>query len=215
MAPVSKKATAQYNKTIVPIGPGGTPGHLLRMIVMIITGGFVYPNTFVEGMDLSGRSQPPQGQPDGDDDRHGEACPSDLVDWLGTHASADVVAVTNSEVVVIEREALREFVRQNPEFAFELIGRIIRRARTATNSARNMALLDAYGRLTNALEAIASQPAPDGTRECEPISQAELASRVGCSREMVSRLMTDLAKGGYVETSRRRIVLKRKFPARW
>ena len=53
MAPVSKKATAQFNKTIVPIGPGGTPGHLLRMIVMIITGGFVYPNTFVEGMDLS------------------------------------------------------------------------------------------------------------------------------------------------------------------
>lgn len=53
MAQVSKEATARPNKTIVPVGPGGTPGHLLRMFVMVCTGGFVYPNTFVEGMDLS------------------------------------------------------------------------------------------------------------------------------------------------------------------
>ena len=53
MAQVSKEATAQTNKNVVPIGGGGTPGHLLRMLVMICTGGFVYPNTFVEGMDLT------------------------------------------------------------------------------------------------------------------------------------------------------------------
>jgi hypothetical protein len=41
------------NKNVVPIGGGGVPGHLLRMIVMICTGGFAYPNTFVEGMDLT------------------------------------------------------------------------------------------------------------------------------------------------------------------
>ncbi len=53
MAHDSKEATAQPNKTIVPVGPGGTPGHLLRMLVMVFTGGFIYPNTFVEGMDLT------------------------------------------------------------------------------------------------------------------------------------------------------------------
>lgn len=53
MAQDSKAATAQPNKTIVPVGPGGAPGHLLRMFVMVCTGGFVYPNTFVEGMDLT------------------------------------------------------------------------------------------------------------------------------------------------------------------
>ena len=133
----------------------------------------------------------------------------------GGPRSADVIAVTNSEVVVVERDALREFMRLHPDFAFDLIARIIRRARIAMNSTRNMALLDAYGRLTQALEGIAGKPGADGMRECEPVSQAELASRVGCSREMVSRLMSDLAKGGYVETSRRRIVLKKKFPQRW
>ncbi len=53
MAQSSRDATAQSNKNIVPIGSGGVPGHLLRMLVMIFTGGFIYPNTFVEGMDLT------------------------------------------------------------------------------------------------------------------------------------------------------------------
>ncbi len=53
MAQISNEATAQTNKNVVPIGGGGLPGHLLRMIVMICTGGFVYPNNFVEGMDLT------------------------------------------------------------------------------------------------------------------------------------------------------------------
>ena len=133
----------------------------------------------------------------------------------GGPRSADVAAVTNVEVVVVERDVLRDFLRENPDFALDLIGPIIRRARIAMNSTRNMALLDAYGRLTQALDAIALPPAPDGSRETASVSQAELASRVGCSREMISRLMNDLARGGYVEISRRRIVLKKKFPQRW
>jgi hypothetical protein len=53
MAQVSNEAIAKTNKNVTPIGAGGTPGHLLRMFVMICTCGFVYPNTFVEGMDLT------------------------------------------------------------------------------------------------------------------------------------------------------------------
>jgi CRP/FNR family cyclic AMP-dependent transcriptional regulator len=148
----------------------------------------------------------------------GSAGPGEMIGEMaldGGPRSADVVAIAPSEVVVVERDTLRELIRDHPDFAFALIERIIRRARMAMNSTRNMALLDAYGRLTQALEAIALPPGADGSRETAPVSQAELASRVGCSREMVSRLMNDLAKGGYVETSRRRIVLKKKFPARW
>jgi len=32
---------------------------------------------------------------------------------------------------------------------------------------------------------------------------------------MVNRLLADLAKGGYIEVSRERIVLLRKLPPRW
>ena len=53
MAQSSKETIAQTNKNVTPIGGGGLPGHLLRMVVMICTGGFIYPNTFIEGMDLT------------------------------------------------------------------------------------------------------------------------------------------------------------------
>ncbi len=53
MAQVSNTATVQSNPNVVPVGPGGVPGHIFRMVVMVCTGGFVYPNTFVEGMDLT------------------------------------------------------------------------------------------------------------------------------------------------------------------
>lgn len=133
----------------------------------------------------------------------------------GGPRSADVEAKVDSEVVAIEPAVLRDFVRAHPDFAFELMARIIRRARLATDSARSMALLDVYGRLVQVLEVLAAPADADGSRLCSPVSHADLASRVGCSREMVSRLLRDLAHGNYVELSRRRIVLRKTLPQRW
>ena len=47
------------------------------------------------------------------------------------------------------------------------------------------------------------------------ITHQQIASRVGASREMVSRLLKDLEKGGYIELGVKRITLKKKLPARW
>jgi CRP/FNR family cyclic AMP-dependent transcriptional regulator len=49
----------------------------------------------------------------------------------------------------------------------------------------------------------------------ERITHQEIASRVGCSREMVSRILKDLENGGYVRMQERRIVLVRKLPQHW
>jgi CRP/FNR family cyclic AMP-dependent transcriptional regulator len=46
-------------------------------------------------------------------------------------------------------------------------------------------------------------------------TQAEIASRVGCSREMVSRIFKDLAAGNYISVEPDRIVINREPPARW
>lgn len=37
---------------IVPVGPGGLAGKIFRCVVHVCCGGFVYPNVFIEGMDL-------------------------------------------------------------------------------------------------------------------------------------------------------------------
>jgi hypothetical protein len=39
--------------TVVPRGKGGVGAHIVRMILCTLTGGMAYPNTFVEGMDLT------------------------------------------------------------------------------------------------------------------------------------------------------------------
>ncbi len=49
------------NQNVVPVGPGGTLGRIGRMIVMVCTGGFAYPNVFVEGMDCTAIQKETQG----------------------------------------------------------------------------------------------------------------------------------------------------------
>lgn len=129
----------------------------------------------------------------------------------GGPRSASVVTLEATECVVITRHTLREHIAANPEFAFELLNRVIRRARIATENARNLALLDVYGRLVKALNELAGAAS---VIEVRPTHQ-ELASRVGSSREMISRLMKDLERGGYVAVEGRRLVMLRSLPSNW
>lgn len=133
----------------------------------------------------------------------------------GGPRSASVAAHEAAACAVITRHTLREHIAAHPAFAFELITRVIGRARLATKSARDLALLDAYTRVAHLLESLA-QAQQDGSRHiAERLTHAEIAARVGCSREMVTRLLRDLERGGYVSTAAdgsRRIA---RLPEHW
>lgn len=133
----------------------------------------------------------------------------------GGPRSASVMTVEPTTCSVISRAAVRDHLAEEPEFALELVAQVIRRARQATDTARNIALLDVYGRVVAMLE---SEHGPGSTDEpvlISPITHQGIASRVGASREMVSRLLKDLEKGGYIELGIKRITLRKKLPARW
>ena len=133
----------------------------------------------------------------------------------GGPRSASVIALERTSCVVLTRISLQAHIAEHPEFAFELLSRVIRRARVATASARSMALLDVYGRLVQLLESMAVTR-PDGSRHIpERLTHAEIAARVGCSREMVSRLLKDLEKGGYITLDGRGLTLLRPLPTGW
>ena len=136
--------------------------------------------------------------------------------WLdGGPRSASVMTLDASVCSVVSRSALRDHLAEEPEFALELVSQVIRRARAATETARNMALLDVYGRVIATLESHQGPASPDSPITLTQITHQQLASRVGASREMVSRLLKDLEKGGYIELGVKRITLKKKLPARW
>lgn len=133
----------------------------------------------------------------------------------GGPRSADVEVVEAGVVVLVTRRTLEAHLADHPQFAFELLAKVIRRARHATLGLRQIALNDVYGRLKAFLEAQA-QPGDDGTFTLDPApSHLEISRVIGCSREMVSRVVKDLETGGYVESGRRHLRLLRPMPAKW
>lgn len=130
----------------------------------------------------------------------------------GGPRSASVITLEATTCMVVTREALRAHIAADPDFAFELLKRVIRRARLATDSARNLALLDVYGRMIKVLHDLSEGEPP---RIAARPTHQELANRVGASREMISKLMKDLARGGYVANDGRGMVIVRPLPASW
>jgi CRP/FNR family transcriptional regulator, cyclic AMP receptor protein len=132
----------------------------------------------------------------------------------GGPRSANVIALAACECAVVTRQTLKAHIGAHPEFAFDLLAKVIRRARAATLSAKQLALNDVYERLVLLLNSLAV-PQADGTRLIrERLTHQEMANRLGCSREMVSRLMKDLEAGGYVRSGAP-MILAQALPTRW
>ena len=128
----------------------------------------------------------------------------------GGPRSASVITEEACRLVMVTRASLLTHISEHPEFAFELLTKVIRRARAATLSTKQLALNDVYGRL----KSLVDESTGDG-RHLELTHQA-IAQRLGCSREMVSKLVKDLELGGYL----RRVAAGeyqrlKALPARW
>jgi CRP/FNR family cyclic AMP-dependent transcriptional regulator len=74
--------------------------------------------------------------------------------------------------------------------------------------------MDVYGRVARMLLDLAVEKDGKLVIENKP-TQQEMASRVAASREMVSRILTDLVTGGYIEVERDRIVIAKELPRAW
>ncbi len=134
----------------------------------------------------------------------------------GGARSANVEAVEPTTCSVISRDVLLRYIGEHPDFALQLMERLIRRARLATESARSVALIDVYGRLAKMLQERAGPDNEAGERVVsERLTHMQMAQHLACSREMVSRLLKDLETGGYIAVRDRHIVLLKRLPARW
>lgn len=128
--------------------------------------------------------------------------------------SASVITLEPSTFLIVPKPDLRQFLVRNPEFAVRLVEKLIHRVRALTASVKSLALMDVYGRVAGLLLDLAEQE--DGSWVIhERLTQQDIANRVGASREMVSRILKDLADGGYIAVQRDRIVVNRKLPSRW
>jgi CRP/FNR family transcriptional regulator, cyclic AMP receptor protein len=129
--------------------------------------------------------------------------------------SANVETTQATSCSVVTRQTLRLFIQEYPDFAFDLIGRLIHRVRSATANSTSVALSTVYARLVKFLTDLSdSQNSPLEFSE-KKISHQQIANHVGCSREMVSRLMKDLEQGGYLVIEAKKIRLLKALPKNW
>ena len=129
--------------------------------------------------------------------------------------SASVAALDPCRVMMVSKAILRETLKERPEIAVALLKGLATRIRTLTENVRALALLDVFGRLVTTLYSLA-KTADDGKHVIEQkLTQQDLANRIGASREMVSRILQDLVRGGYIEIEHKRITIRKKIPSSW
>lgn len=124
----------------------------------------------------------------------------------GGPRSASVMTLDRVTCAVVSRDALRNAVAADPDFALRLITTLIRRNRIATSKIKGLALQGVRARVEALLQGLAVER--DGQRIVgERLSQTEIAQRVGASRDMVARVFKALQEDGRIRMDRRQITL--------
>jgi CRP/FNR family cyclic AMP-dependent transcriptional regulator len=218
---MTKRTEAPDSFDLAPMSPSlralARRGSLqkLKKGVQIITEGDSGDTIFIV---LSGRLRAFSVGADDREITYGEYGAGEYVGELGLDGGlrlASVVTLEPTLCALVTHGTLLRHIDDDPAFAIELLAKVIRRARQATVSLRQIALNSVYGRLKALLEGI-SQLQADGSRLADPApSHLEMSRMLGCSREMVSRVMKDLEKGRYLEVGRRRVVIPKPLPDKW
>lgn len=128
--------------------------------------------------------------------------------------SASIMTLEPSRFLIVPKTDFKQFLLQNPAFAVRVIEKLIHRVRALTENVRSLALMDVYGRVARLLLELAVER--DGRLIIsERLTQKDIASRIGASREMVSLILKDLTVGGYIRNEGHTIVIVRTPPPRW
>jgi CRP/FNR family transcriptional regulator, cyclic AMP receptor protein len=128
----------------------------------------------------------------------------------GRPRSASVMTTEPARLIMIPKAKFRDFVGSHPDFAIHLIGRV----RTLTENVKSLALMDVYGRVARFMLDMA-KPENGKLVIPEKLTQQDIASRVGASREMISKIFKELVTGGYISINRKRITINKTPPRHW
>ncbi|NOX26861.1 MAG: cAMP-activated global transcriptional regulator CRP [Gammaproteobacteria bacterium] len=104
------------------------------------------------------------------------------------------------EIAEISYEKFRRLAKDDPEILFLLASQMALRLRRTSNNVGRLAFMDVAGRVAGALLELTKQPDamthPDGMQI--KITRQELGRIVGCSREMVGRVLKTMEAQGLI-----------------
>lgn len=134
----------------------------------------------------------------------------------GLTRSANVTAMEDSELFLIQRSDFIDLLKNHPEVSIALLQELTQRLRAADMKIKSLSLKDAEGKVATVIMQLADDVGKikQGVVEIEKLPfQHDLANMAGTSRETISRTLHSFAKKGLVELdgSKLRILNYEKF----
>jgi len=128
--------------------------------------------------------------------------------------SASVMAMTAVRMVLLPRPHFEACLAESAAMARCLLKVLAARLRGLADQVGSLALMDVYGRVAATLMALSVEDGEGGQLTCE-LTHQDIANRVGASREMVTRILNDLKRGGFISVEQRRIRINKRLPRQW
>lgn len=121
----------------------------------------------------------------------------------GQPRSADVSTLEESDLLLLEGDALQETIHEYPAVAWTLLRILSQRLRDQNDRAEMLMTRDVTGRVADCLLRLAKSqgtPLPDGKsiRIDVSLTQSDIAALIGATRERVSRALTGFRSLGAI-----------------
>ncbi len=120
--------------------------------------------------------------------------------------SAHVIAMRDSQLLVLRRDDFQAQLEANPKIALKLLRVLVQRLRGADQKIGGLVLLDVNGRVARLLLDLADESG--GPKITRRLTHHTIAQMIGSSRETVSRAMRELVDRGLIDVTRREIAIK-------
>jgi CRP/FNR family transcriptional regulator, cyclic AMP receptor protein len=120
--------------------------------------------------------------------------------------SATTIAAEDSELLCLSRSDFEAAVKEHVSITRGLLAVVVARLRHANHQISTLALLDVYGRVARVLLEMAREEGKrlkDGHISFRRPTHQEIASRIGTTRETVTRMLRDLQRQGLVHVEGR------------
>ncbi len=131
----------------------------------------------------------------------------------GIPRQASIITTEDSIFGVISRQVFMDTLLTRPAISMRIIDLLIHRIQDLTEEVSSLALEDVYNRVVRVLYKHAD--AVGEKLVTEKLTQQDIASRVGATREMVHRILKELKTGGYISIEGKHITIEKKLPPGW
>jgi CRP/FNR family cyclic AMP-dependent transcriptional regulator len=125
----------------------------------------------------------------------------------GKDRSADATALTNCELVVLERRDVVAFLEQRPDVCIKLLTLLCARLRKSDQRMSDIAFLELPVRLAKVLLDRIGSVSRAGVKPKLSLLQTELAGMINANRENVNRCLRHWQRQGIIDIDKRWIII--------